>query len=81
MENINITATTIACPSTILSTPGSTSVSAMSPRGYALVARTDATDLLIDPSVSIRQGNGPAKGHVGFVARTRGIPAWSPPLC
>ena len=83
MENINNTATTNAVPSTniSISNPGSSSVFAMSPRGYAFAACVDATDLLIDPSATIRERQISAKGHVGFVARTRKIPAWSPPHC
>ncbi len=81
MENINTTATTNTVLSTTISTPDSASNFAMSPRGYAFAACVDATDLLIDPSTTIRERQISAKGHVGFVARTRGNPAWSPPLC
>ncbi len=41
----------------------------------------DATDLRIDPSATIRERKVSAKGHVGLVAYTPGIHAWSPPLC
>ena len=94
MENINIMAKTNASPSTILNTLGSTSAFAMSTRGCTFAAADagqlngqrwiDATDLMIDPSATIRERSVSAvsaKGHVGFVAYTPGIHAWSPPLC
>ena len=91
MENINITATTIACPSSILSTPGSASSFAMSLRGCTLAAldagqlagqrAINAIDLMIDPAATIRERKVSAKGHVGFGAYTPGFHAWSPPLC
>ena len=88
MENINIMAKTNASP---ISTLGSTSAFAMSTRGCTFAAADagqlvgqrwiDATDLMIDPSATIRDRKVSAKGHVGFVAYTPGIHAWSPPLC
>lgn len=91
MENINITATTIASPSTTLSTPGSASSFAMSLRGCTFAAldagrpagqrRINATDLRIDPSATIRERKVSAKGHLGFAAYTPHFHAWSPPPC
>ncbi|CAN5386355.1 hypothetical protein BH09ACT12_BH09ACT12_23890 [soil metagenome] len=91
MENINTMAKTNASPSTILSTPGSTSAIAMSTRGCTFAAQNagqlngqrwiDGTDLMIDPSATIRERKVSAKGHVGFVAYTPGTHAWRPPLC
>lgn len=88
MENINITATTTARPSTI---PGSTSAFAMSTRGCIFAALDadrsagqrwiPATGLSTDPSATIRERKVNAKGHVGLVAYTPGNPAWKPPLC
>ncbi len=91
MENINIVAKTIAGPSTILSTPGSTSAFAMSTRGCTFASRdggfiaaqpcVNGADLTIDPSATVRERKVSAKGHLGLVAYTPGIHAWSPPLC
>ena len=85
---IALVATTIARPSTtgisLCTTPGSTSALAMSARGYAVTAGlrpVDATDLMIDPSATVRERNVSTKGQLGsFAHTTPGIQAWSPPL-
>jgi len=91
MEIINNMTRTNASPLTTLSTLGSASAFAMSTRGCAFAARTagdlagqrwiDGTDLVIDPSATVRERKVSAKGHVGVIAYTPGIHAWSPPLC